>query len=466
MPPNLETEIALRDLRTQTDVRIVDDFSELILGQVVDYESLAQTLLGVTDLLLSLLEGAHLGARGHAHNVAKYCRMVGQRLGLHRRELDALTLAATLHDLGPVETAHGLSAMRPASATLVPAELQSTLDLLANISFPYPINDLLAGSAETAAPAEALAAAPQPPLGARILRVVEAYDTLRRSSQPEFQDEDQVFAWLRRQPADVFDPAPLETLIHIRKHERAISAMNIFRAAVLLVDPHPADLQLLRLRLENDDGRVFVAPSVEEALQILRAETITVVLTEYQLNRPGDGFELLRAIKADPVLRHIPVVFHAPAQTDWVKQALELGAEDWYPKPHNVEITALKLQRIVSRTQAGPSAAATGVQGNLHDLGIIEMVQILATGSRSVHIQLEQNDRLAELTLQKGQIIHAAVGPLHGEEAALEILGWTTGTFRLAPLKKAPPPTITASTDTLLLQSCLRQDQANEPATR
>lgn len=468
VPMNLQTEIALRDLRGKTAIRIVDEFSDLMLGQVVDYESLAQSTLAITDLLLSLLEGARLGNRGHAHNVAKYCRLVGQRLGLRRRDLDALSLAASLHDLGPLETSHRISEVLTASNALVPPELESTLDLLANISFPYAINDLLAGTAESATPAEPSsdgAVAPQVPLGARVLRAVEAYDTLRRSGREEFQDEERVFEWMRRQPTGTFDTDVVETLIHIRKHERAISAMNIFWAGVLLVDPQPQDSQLLRLRLENDDYHVMMAGTVEEALQKLRSEPVTVVLTEYQLDQPAAGLELLRAVKDDPSLRHIPVIFHAPASTDLVKQALELGAEDWYPKPHNVEIIALKLQRVVNRVHTNPVGGGEGVQGNLREMGLIEMVQILGTGGRSVQIQLESGGRKAELALQKGQIIHAVLGDHRGEEAALEILTWTEGAFRIAPLRKIPPVTVTSSTDTLLLQSCVRQDQLNHPET-
>ena len=61
----------------------------------------------------------------------------------------------------------------------------------------------------------------------------------------------------------------------------------------------------------------------------------------------------------------------------------------------------------------------------------------------------------------------ATVGDLTGDEAALELLSWKDGHFRILPLKKAPPATVTASTDSLLLQTCLLQDHATgkpEPA--
>ena len=467
VPLNLQTEIALREVRKQTSVRIVDEFSDLILGQVVDYESLAECSQTLTGLLLSLLEGANTGARGHSHTVAKYCRLVGQRLGMRRRDLDGLTLAAELHDLGWLETERRISEPVISAKDFQPPALQPPLDLLANVKFPNEINDQLAATSDAGhgtADAEATGLPPVP-LGARILRVVDTYDTLRRRQAEQFPTEDKLLEWMRRQPTGTFDSDALETLIHIRKHESAINAMNLFNATVLFVDPHPEELGLLRLRLENDDYQVLTARSVTEALQHLRAQNIALVLTEYTLNANENGFDLLRAIKDDPSLRHIPVILHAAPDTDRTRQALEWGAEDWYPKPVNVEIAALKTIRILGRVRA-PASTAQGVQGNLRDLGIVEMVQILCGGGRSVQLVLQNASHRAELAIFGGRVVSANLGHLTGEPAALEILSWHDGNFALRPLRESPPANITISTDNLLLQACLAADHRNaEPPT-
>ena len=461
VPLNTQTEHILRGLHNKISVRIIDDFSELLLGQVIDYESMAHCTLGLADLFMSLLEGSNVGARGHAHGVAKYCRLVGQRLGLSRRELDAITLAGLVHDLGSLETRRQLGAALHSCDEQLPAAVRSTLEMLANIQFPYAINDLVntaAGLLPGSPPAFTQIA--------HILRVADAYDSLRRTNPDAQQTDEQVFEELRRQAAGTFDPHVLEAFIALRKSEQAISAMNLFWAAVLIVDPHPADQQLLKLRLENDDFHVEVAKSVEEALQHLRNQNFTLVITDHKLEGRGDGFELLRTLRADPELRQIPVVFHAPAETALVKYALELGAEDWLAKPHNVEIMAMKIQRIVARRHSNADTSHDGVRGSLREMGIMEMVQILASGYRSVQIYLENAKKSGELILQNGQIVSATCGEQTGDAAAIELLNWDDGQFRILPLRQTAAVGIRTSTDNLLLQSCHIKDDRADPSRR
>jgi DNA-binding response OmpR family regulator len=461
VPQNLQTEHLLRELSAKLYVRVVDDFSELMLGQVVDYESMAQCTLGLSDLLMSLLEGANVGARGHAHSVAKYCRLVGQRLGISRRELDAVTLAGQIHDLGSLETRRQIGDALFSHCESLPATVRATLDMLANIHFPYEINELINAAADLNSNAT-----DHFPKNAHILRVADAYDSLRRAQSGTQQTEEQIFEELRRQAAGTFDSQVLETFISMRKSEQLISAMNIFWAAVLIVDPHPEEQQLLKLRLENDDFHVETAKSLEDALQHLRQKHFTLVVTERRLDGSGDGFELLRTLRADPELRQVPVVFHAPAETDLVKYALELGAEDWLAKPHNVEIMAMKIQRIVARRHSSAEAGSDGVRGSLREMGIIEMVQILNAGSRSVQITMENGKHTGELVLQHGQIIAATKGDLQGEPAAIDLLHWDDGQFRILPVRQAPVVNVRASTDNLLLQSCYIKDRKQSPEAR
>jgi CheY-like chemotaxis protein len=256
----------------------------------------------------------------------------------------------------------------------------------------------------------------------------------------------------------LFDPGVVETLIQIRKHERVISAMDIFWAEILWVDPKAEELSALQLRLENEDFHVVVAKSVQEALDYLRRKSVALVLSEHRFDGKDDGFGLLYALKNDPTLSHIPFVFHASAETADIRQALELGAEDWFQKPSNVEIVAMKVKKILSRVRITPTANTDGVQGNIRDMGMIEMIQILSSANRSVHIVLDNQKSRAEIVMQHGKVIAAVYGDLLGEDAAIEILLLEEGRFRILPLKTPPAANVTMSTDNLVMQSCFQKD--------
>jgi signal transduction histidine kinase/DNA-binding response OmpR family regulator/HAMP domain-containing protein len=76
---------------------------------------------------------------------------------------------------------------------------------------------------------------------------------------------------------------------------------------VLVIDDEPAIAQLIATRLEPFEAEAAVAHSGDEALRRLRAEHFDAITLDILM--PGmSGFEVLRALRADPELRGLPVV--------------------------------------------------------------------------------------------------------------------------------------------------------------
>jgi CheY-like chemotaxis protein len=75
-------------------------------------------------------------------------------------------------------------------------------------------------------------------------------------------------------------------------------------------------------------------------LESLKKEKFDLILLD--LNLPGiDGDEVLRRIKLSPQWRDIPVILVSDTEElERIKQCLELGADDYLPKP--VDQTLLK----------------------------------------------------------------------------------------------------------------------------
>jgi two-component system response regulator len=111
---------------------------------------------------------------------------------------------------------------------------------------------------------------------------------------------------------------------------------------VLLIEDNPGDIQLTKIALEDNKMNVnlSVAEDGVEALAFLRKEGNYVnaphpdlVLLDLNLPRK-DGREVLAEMKADPILRRIPVVILTTSQAEEdVLRAYNLCANCYITKP-------------------------------------------------------------------------------------------------------------------------------------
>lgn len=88
------------------------------------------------------------------------------------------------------------------------------------------------------------------------------------------------------------------------------------------------------------------AENGQEALQKLRADTFGFVVSDW--NMPVmPGIELLRAIRADEKLKHIPVLMvTAEAQKENLIEAIQAGVNNYVVKPFTAETMQEKINKI------------------------------------------------------------------------------------------------------------------------
>ena len=67
------------------------------------------------------------------------------------------------------------------------------------------------------------------------------------------------------------------------------------KESVLVVDDAPETLEVLRRNLESEGYRVFTAPGVAEALAVLEATPVDLVITDYKMPKVG-GLDLVRHV--------------------------------------------------------------------------------------------------------------------------------------------------------------------------
>ena len=111
--------------------------------------------------------------------------------------------------------------------------------------------------------------------------------------------------------------------------------MRVEPGRVLIVDDNRMNRMKLSHSLVQQGHATVEAVNGREALELLRAETFDLVLLDI-LMPEVDGFQVLREMKDDRVLRDLPViVISAMDEMDSVVRCIEMGAEEHLPKDFN-----------------------------------------------------------------------------------------------------------------------------------
>ena len=150
-------------------------------------------------------------------------------------------------------------------------------------------------------------------------------------------------------------------------------------AAILVADDEDAmrNVLLLMLRALGYQNLAGVRDG-EEALAALREREFDLLITDIQMP-VMDGFGLLTAVKEDPFLRHLPVIVASGMnELEAVARCIELGAEDFLPKPVNTTILRARVAASLERKR-------------LRDL------------ERLRHIELQQEKQLLEIEKEKSE---------------------------------------------------------------
>ena len=102
---------------------------------------------------------------------------------------------------------------------------------------------------------------------------------------------------------------------------------------VLIVDDHPDNIEVIRVRLEAKGYRTTCASDGEEALRLVAESPPDLILLDVMMPRM-DGNEVARRIKADESLPFIPIIMQTALDSTQSKvEGLGAGADGYITKP-------------------------------------------------------------------------------------------------------------------------------------
>ena len=99
------------------------------------------------------------------------------------------------------------------------------------------------------------------------------------------------------------------------------------------------------------------------------------------------------------------------------------------------------------------------IEGNLEDMSLPNIMQIICLERRRVGLTLKRSSEQGMIYFDKGEIVHAAVGALQGEEAVYHLLSWADGSFRTNNEINIPHQSVAMRWDQLLMEGMRRIDE-------
>lgn len=98
-------------------------------------------------------------------------------------------------------------------------------------------------------------------------------------------------------------------------------------------------------------------------------------------------------------------------------------------------------------------------QGSLKELPLPDIIQLVSVSGKTGAFTLTSATDTGHIYLKEGQIVHAEVGGLAGEEAVYELAIWPQGDFVFEPGEDPPSQSIEKSNTNLLMEAARRIDE-------
>jgi len=452
----------IRRISPRTHIHVYENTTALLLNR----DSLSNT----TDLLIKNLElftslltsKAHLPTN-HGGRVGQYTNRLCGRLGLPEQDRLLITNIAYIHNLaryyynteeevdgrGVTQLTHRLLT----SLNYFPTGVEMLRLMYCDLEHEY-VNRM-----------------PLEVLGANILTIVDIFcDSVPQCEQISLDKFDAIKKKLRSLSGTMFLPEVVESFVEMIQEEildvhttRRFGQVMIYASDLALQQP-------LELRLKNDGFRILSHSTVESFIELYKRgkpDLMIVVIPD----TPDKVLSFINKMADQGIgFGEIPTFLLTESSSiSRLTNLLERGIEDIIALDDNLDLLVTKIRKLQSRLseQAGGGQGdghGSGARGRLADMNLIDLIQALGPGQKTVRIQVQSNSSAAGplvVFLNRGQIIYAQHDQSAGPAAVYEGLTWTDGTWTIDPVlpEELPEPNSDQSNESILMEGCRLLDE-------
>lgn len=181
---------------------------------------------------------------------------------------------------------------------------------------------------------------------------------------------------------------------------------------ILVVEDEAHIAEGLRFNLEAEGHSVEIAGTGETGLKRLLADHESFDLLVLDVMLPGkDGFTVAQELRH--AQNYLPVLMlTARSRPEDVLKGFEAGADDYLPKPFNLDILIARIAGLLRRTKwmrsnaAEPAAVAEPAAQDVYRFGnkVVDFVQLeLRNGEQNYHLTVMEMELLRYLIRNSGR---------------------------------------------------------------
>ena len=151
-----------------------------------------------------------------------------------------------------------------------------------------------------------------------------------------------------------FDKEQINSLLTRQLNSKIVrERITRIKGRIMVVDDDENNRDVLTKRLKFKGHEVTALANAEQAIELLYAEKYDVLLLDMIM--PGmNGDDALAHIKSDRLLQQVSVIMISGLdQIDKIVRCIEMGAEDYLPKPFNSTLLNARINAALEKTIKG-----------------------------------------------------------------------------------------------------------------
>ena len=230
--------------------------------------------------------------------------------------------------------------------------------------------------------------------------------------------------------------------------------MNISNKRVLIVDDEEDLTWTLTKKLSKDSDKfeLISVNSGMEAMDVLNQLPMDLVITDVRMPEVS-GLDLLKRIRSRYPSTKV-IIMTAYGSSDVQQEATERGCFHYIEKPFEInEMRQVILEALKEQV---------GFKGSVSDFHLGDIVQLNCLGRLTSALLVKNEDEEGTIYFHEGNIVHAEIDKLEGEDAFHYLMSWKTGEFSVMRNKTSEKETIVKGWQSLLLESMRRVDETSD----